>query len=180
MENGVVMFEDEVFFQQSGSTHRTYAFKGKGVIVKSEPVKRSIKAFGAVSDEADPSFFFKFAPVFNQDSFQKFLSQIINRFKGRKVFMILDNVRYHHARKIREWLEGKSSVLELHFLPAYSPNLNPIEKVWKKVKKESVHNKHFSSESSLKQAVFKRFNRIQGNPASIRELIKPNLLETEQ
>lgn len=174
------MFEDEVIFQQSGSRHRTYAKKGIGTIVKSEPCRRSIKAFGAVSDETDPKFYFKFISIFNAVTFQKFLSQIINRMKGKKVFMILDNARYHHARLISPWLKENSDKIELHFLPAYSPNLNPIEKVWKKVKKESVHNKHFDKIELLKRAIFKRFNRIQGNPASIRSLMKPNLLENSQ
>lgn len=172
----MVVFEDEVFFQQSGSTHRTFARIGKGIIVKSEPVKRCIKALGAISDEANPSFYFKFAPVFNQVSFLRFLQKLVNRYAGRKIFMILDNVRYHHARTIKEWLEENSEKIELHFLPPYSPNLNPIETVWKKVKTESVHNKHFRTQEELQKNVFRRFNRIQGNPASVRNIIKPNLL----
>lgn len=94
--------------------------------------------------------------------------------------MILDNVRYHHAKNLREWLKEKRNEIELHYLPPYSPNLNPIEKVWKKTKKESVHNKHFATLSELHKAVFRRFNRIQGNPASIKGLLKPNLLEKSQ
>lgn len=66
--------------------------------------------------------------------------------------MILDNVRYHYARRIKKWLEANFSVFELQF----------------------------RAEANLKDAVFKRFNRIQGNLAPIRELTKPNLLETEQ
>jgi len=174
------MFEDEVFFQQSGSTHRTFAKIGTGTIVKSEPVKRCIKALGVVSDEQNPSFYFKFAPVFNQDTFFRFLKKLVKRYAGRKIFMVLDNVRYHHARKIKEWLEKNSEKIELHFLPPYSPNLNPVEKVWKKVKKESVHNKHFRTQEELKVNLFRRFNRIQGNPASVRNLIKPNLIRNIQ
>ena len=79
------------------------------------------------------------------------------------------------ANKITERKEN-SEKIELHFLPPYSPNLNPIEKVWKKVKTESVHNKHFRTQEELQKNVFRRFNRIQGNPASVRNIIKPNLL----
>lgn len=148
--------------------------------MKSEPGRQCIKALGCVSDERNPRFCFKFAPVFNQDTFQRFLKHIVNRFKGEKVFMILDNVRYHHARSIRDWLEKNSDKIELNFLPPYSPNLNPIEKVWKKVKRDSVHNKYFRKLEELRMTVFRRFNRIQGNPASVRNLIVPNLIEKIQ
>ena len=46
---------------------------------------------------------------------------------GRKIILILDNLRVHHARLIKEWLEKRDDQIELHYLPSYSPDLNPDE-----------------------------------------------------
>ncbi len=56
----------------------------------------------------------------------RFLERLI-RDAGRKVFLILDNLRVHHSNKVRDWLEKHTEHIELFFLPAYSPELNPDE-----------------------------------------------------
>ena len=46
----------------------------------------------------------------------------------RKVFLILDgNLRVHHANVFKEWLEGYEDEIDVYYLPAYSPELNPDE-----------------------------------------------------
>lgn len=168
-EGGEVFFEDEVIFYQRGSTTRTWAEVGTGTIVKSAPGRKSKKAFGAVSLSQSPKFHFRFEEdKFNGVSFQKFLEQITRGNRDRKVFMILDNAKYHHAKAIQPWLEKNKHAVELFFLPSYSPNLNPIERVWKKTKKASIHNRYFGELEDLHREIFRRFNRFQGNPASLR------------
>lgn len=169
------MFEDEVIFQVSGSTMRTWAPKGVGSPVDSLPGRSSVKVLGAVTAEANPRFHFRFAPVFNQDTFGAFLQQIIRQYSGTKVHLILDNVRYHHAKHIKGWLEAEKDRIELHFLPAYSPQFNPIEKVWKATKKASIHNRYFENLDELKQTLFRRFKRFQGNPRSLSGIMRSHV-----
>ena len=56
----------------------------------------------------------------------RFLERLIRDAK-RKVFLVLDNLRVHHSRKVRDWLEDKREQIELFFLPSYAPDLNPDE-----------------------------------------------------
>lgn len=56
----------------------------------------------------------------------RFLARLV-RDAGRKVFLILDNLRVHHSNKVRDWLKKHAEHIELFFLPAYSPELNPDE-----------------------------------------------------
>ncbi|MBN4081107.1 transposase [Caldithrix abyssi] len=64
--------------------------------------------------------------------------------------MILDNLRVHHAQKVREWHEGKEAQIELFFLPSYSPELNPDEYLNNDLK-QGVHSKTlFRNINSLK------------------------------
>ena len=69
--------------------------------------------------------------------------------KKKKILLILDNARYHHAKILQTWLNEVSDLLELFFLPPYSPDLNPIEMLWKKTGRNVTHNRFFSSLQEL-------------------------------
>jgi transposase len=135
--------------------------------VQSAPGRKSKKAFGAVSLDSKPRFQFRFEEIFNTQTFQKFLGQIVRHAGGKKIFMIMDNAKYHHSKALQPWLAKNAERIELYFLPAYSPNLNPIERVWKKAKKASIHNRYFERLEDLHSEIFRRFNRFQGNPVSL-------------
>jgi transposase len=166
-----VFFGDECVFQQSGSRTRTWAPRGAGTLVKSEPCRKSVKAFGAVSVEERPRFHFQFSEKFNGTSFLRFIKRIVRCNQGRKVFLILDNARYHYAKSVTDWVADNSEVIELFFLPPYSPDLNAAEHVWRLTKRTTTHNRHFATLELLHSKVFRRFNRYQGNPPSLRSAV---------
>jgi transposase len=93
------------------------------------------------------------SPNFNGDTFRLFLEKLISQAKvgtkrngkKKKLLLVLDNARYHHAKKLQPWLESVSDLMELFFLPAYSPDLNPIEILWKKTRRNVTHNRFFKS-----------------------------------
>jgi transposase len=158
-------------FQQSGTIHRTWARIGIGTHVLSAPVRKSCKVMGAVRIGENPKWHSRFVEVFNAYTFIDFLRQLLRYYDGTKIHMITDNVPYHKSPKVLEWLEGKEDLIELHFLPPYSPKLNAVEYVWKKTKKKITHNKYFPKLIDLRQALARRFNRFQGNTASLRTVI---------
>jgi transposase len=56
---------------------------------------------------------------------------------------------------------------ELHFLATYSPKLHAAEYVWEETRRKTAHNRFFPTVDRLKEKLFRRFNRFQGNPASL-------------
>ncbi len=154
---------------------RTWAEKGIGTTVPSKPVRKSIKTFGALRiDENSPKFHYKFAKAkekFNSETFGRFLQGLINFYqkRGQKIHLIVDNAAFH--RKSAEWKEKHKEQIELHYLPPYSPDLNPVEWVWKKTKHAATHNRFFETLKDLKEAVFRRFLRYHGNPISLRGMV---------
>ena len=60
------------------------------------------------------------------DLFITFLQRLIDS-SDRKVFLILDNLRVHHSKIVKSWVEDHSEKIKLFYLPAYSPDLNPDE-----------------------------------------------------
>jgi len=98
-------------------------------VVLHAPTRKSIALFGAVRLQ-DGSFVPRYADTFDAGSFGAFLEQLLrHRRKARKMLVIVDNARWHHARQLQPWLEEHRQVMQLDFLPPYSPDLNPVERV---------------------------------------------------
>ena len=174
-EKGVLMYEDEASFQVTGTRTKGWLRRGRneGREVESKPTRKSVKAYGAVSVSDKPAFHFLFVEKFNAHTFLRFLKRLAKRYSGRKVHLIADNAKYHDAEIVKLWLEKNSELIEVHFLPAYSPDFNAQEGVWRLTRRKSTHNRFFNDEKELHQAIFRRFNRFQGNPASLRNMIAP-------
>src|SRR4051794_4235074 len=68
-----------------------------------------------------------FEQRFTGPLFLDFLKRLVKDAKGRKVVIILDGHPAHRARVVRDWVAANSALIELHFLPGYSPELNPAE-----------------------------------------------------
>lgn len=79
------------------------------------------------------------------------LSELAASFADRPITLVLDNARYQHCR----FIKGLAANLriELLFLPAYSPNLNLIERLWKFVKKQCLYSKYYATFAEFKQAI---------------------------
>jgi transposase len=80
-----------------------------------------------------------------------------------KFILYLDNARYQHARAVREWVEAQKVQgveLVLVFLPAYSPNLNLIERLWKFLRKHALQQWHASYEA-MQEAVSRVLDHLQ-------------------
>ena len=75
----------------------------------------------------------------------------------RRIYVIVDNARYHHARVVRQWLERPDCRITLVFLPAYAPHLNAIERLWAVMHREVTHNKFPASFSHFVEAIFDFF-----------------------
>jgi transposase len=165
------MYGDEASFEQSGTLCRHWAERGVGQEVKSFPTRKKARVIGAVVVGSEPKWHFSTVDRFNGTTFLRFLKRLVRHYNGRKIHLIVDNARYHKTKGIAKWLEGKTEKIEIHFLPPYSPEFNPVELVWKETKKKTTHNRYFPSFAALKERLFRRFNRFQGNPASLRNLL---------
>lgn len=80
-----------------------------------------------------------------------------------KIHVFCDNARYYRNKAVTEHL--KASKIQLHFLPPYSPNLNPIERLWKWMKERVLYNTYYPDYEGFKQAIFGFFSVLSGLPA---------------
>jgi len=137
---------DEVHFQQHGSRCRMWVPPEiQDPVLHHHPSRHSIGYFGAVRLRDGRFFSRREAGRFNADTCWQFLQALraATARTARRVVVITDNARYHHARLHREWREQCAQRFALDFLPPYSPELNPIERVWKLTRRLCLHNRYF-------------------------------------
>lgn len=119
-----------------------WAEKGKQPRINQKQRKRERKTlFGCIEPETGIVVAGK-ADRGNTITFFSFLLKVTKYYGNRKVVMVLDNVPYHHAKRLKPILERYKHRLELAYLPPYSPDLNPIERVWWYMRKKITHNRY--------------------------------------
>ena len=132
--------------------------ENKDPVVVHAPTRKSVACFGAVN-VGTGKLCSALESKFNAITFGRFLRLLLrHRSKGKRMVIVLDNAKYHHARLLEPWLERHKDVLTLLFLPPYSPELNPIERVWKLARRLATHNRYFATLDSLIEAVSERFS----------------------
>ncbi|WP_123056929.1 IS630 family transposase, partial [Escherichia sp. MOD1-EC7003] len=75
---------------------------------------------------------------------------------NQKIHVILDGAGYHRSQLVKDWAEVVN--IQLHYLPPYSPNLNPIERMWKLMNEHARNNRYFSSTREFRDAIFEFFS----------------------
>jgi transposase len=123
--------------------------------VLQHPTRKSIGYFGAVRLRDGKFAFRREDKVFNAESFWVFMKKLrqVSCHSGRQVLILADNARYHHAKLHADWREKCNDRFSLLFLPPYSPELNPIERVWKLTRRLAIHNRYFERIEQVSKAV---------------------------
>jgi transposase len=130
-------------------------------------MRKTAHVFGAIALH-DARFTYQFAHVFNGHSFHQFLKLLVRRYRRRKVFLVIDNGPCHWLDEAgRAWLQRNAHRIELHRLPPYSPELNPIEGVWKTTKRMTTHNRFYATVAERDAALTRTFERFRDAPALV-------------
>ena len=96
----------------------------------------------------------------NFESISGFLTQLqAANPKAKKIHIIWDNAGYHKSEKMREFV--KDSNIQLHFLPPYSANLNPIERLWKLLHEQVTYNKYYDKLRDFTEAIVGFFDNLE-------------------
>ena len=125
----------------------------KDPVLQHAPTRKSVACFGAVN-LGNGVLVRTFCKIFNAESSLCFLRALLrHRSAYKRMVIVLDNARYHHARLLRPFLRRYRRVLSLLFLPPYSPQLAPIERVWKLARRLATHNRYFQTLEHILDAV---------------------------
>ena len=143
------LFGDEASFAQWGSLSYTWAPKGQQPEVPTSGKRKAYKVFGLM-DYFSGQFFYKtYAGRFNGRATLNFCSMSCPKNDAAPGGDSKDGARYHTSQAMKAFFEMDAERLTIEQRPAYSPDFNPIEHLWKKVKKEATHLKHFPEFADL-------------------------------
>lgn len=152
-KNAYILFGDEASFPQWGSLSYTWAKRGQQPVVKTSGQRRGYKVFGLI-DYFSGRFFCKGHDEgrLNSASYEGFLTEVLSKSK-KHIILIQDGARYHTSKAMKEFFSKWSNRITVYNLPSYSPDYNPIEKLWKKIKEKEIHLHYFPTFGSLKNKV---------------------------
>ena len=166
---------DEVLFQQIGSRCRMWiAPEDRQPVSIQQPGRKCVGYFGAVRVRDGKFIYSREDDKFNAETSWAFLKKAEeqSRSDGKTVVLIIDNARYHHAKMHKAWREEVSSGFRLEFLPPYSPELNPIERVWRLTRRRRLPNQYFPTLESLRSAAESLFETWATGSEDLRRLCR--------
>ena len=124
-EQGVVYWGDETGISNQDQIGRSWAPRGRDAVVGRTAKRISKSMISAVSNRGLMRFML-YDGALDIARFLTFLRRLIKD-AAQKVFLIVDNLKVHHARKVKAWVESHRHEIELFYLPAYAPEHNPDE-----------------------------------------------------
>jgi len=112
---------------------------------------RKFIVFGAL-DYASGQVIYQLSERKGEEGFSAFLEQLSHTFASEDVVVVLDNVGYHKSHALREWWRAHAQRIQPFFLPAYSPELNLIERLWRYLKDKLACHRWWNDLERLQQA----------------------------
>jgi transposase len=150
-----ILFEDESFIRDYQAIKATWFLRGRQKQIKTYGHHAGVGLFGAL-DYRTGDIMCDTAEQLNTQAFEKFLSEtVLPRYTGRRIIMILDNGKIHHAKALQPFMEKMKDRLTFLFLPPYSPRLNRIEGLWRWLKDSVVCNAFLKNQAEIHEAVMK-------------------------
>ena len=168
-ENAKIFFEDEASFAMWGSLAYTWAPKGEQPTVKTSGNRKCYKVFGAIEYNSGKFIYQGEQGKLNAISYIKFLKKILFHTRGH-VILVHDGARYHTAKLVKEFIESKQDRLTAVRLPAYSPDYNPIENLWRKAKRLGTHLMYFPTFELLVDKVEETMQKLEKKRGEILNL----------
>jgi transposase len=158
---------DETGLRSDDVNGRGYAPKGRTPVRRAKGTPEKTNMIATVTNQGKVRFMF-YRQRLNAKTLIPFFRRLI-RSADRKVFVILDNLRVHHARVVKDWVGQHQDQIELFYLPSYSPDLNPDEYLNCDLKAEIGKRPDSRRKGQLEQTSRKAMRRIQKQPARVRK-----------
>ena len=146
----IIEFLDQSSPQTTSNTVKLWSFNKPEIIKNTNKLRANTFGFYCLNGSSAVDF----QERSRKENVISFLRMVRKRNPVGRIVMILDNFKPHHSPETLEYAEN-NNILLIH-LPPYSPDLNPIEFIWKSVKRD-IFTKFLGSEEHLKYIVSNRF-----------------------
>jgi transposase len=166
---GLLLFGDEASFAQWGSLSYTWAPMGQQPVVKTSGKRKGYKVFGLIEFFSGRLFYQTIEGRFNSESYIAFLKTVLKQ-ATQRLFLVQDGARYHTSKLTKQFFQAHANRLTVVQLPSYSPDYNPIEYLWRALKRRTTHNTYFPEFATLITSVEEALSYFQSQPDYLKSL----------
>jgi len=174
-EGAEIHWGDETGLRNDSQHGRSYSPRGKTPVIRLCAKRERINLISSITNQGKVRFMV-YQDTMNSQTLIKFLKRLIKD-ADKKVFLILDNLRVHHSKLVKEWLKEHEEEIELFFLPSYSPELNPDEYLNCDLKAGVHSGAPARKKADLKKKTISHLRMLQKKPQRVMKYFKhPKIL----
>jgi len=164
-EDAEIHWGDETGIRNTSQYGRSYAPKGKTPVKETLAKRLSLNMISTITNQGKVRFM-TYKGTMNAQRFIVFLKRLVKR-ANKKLFIILDNLRVHHSKIVKKWVEENKDKIEIFYLPSYSPELNPDEYLNNDLKSGIGLRPTPKNEKQIKKNVKSHMMFLQKNPERV-------------
>ena len=165
-EGAEIHWGDETGLRSDDVRGRSFAPKGKTPVVRVNSKRENVGLISTVTNQGKVRWMVLNGAL-DSDQLIAFLKRLVKDAK-RKVFLILDNLRVHHAKLVKAWLAKHQDEIEVFYLPSYSPELNPDEMLNADLKQAVTTKAPARTKGQLLKATTSHMRKLQKSPARVK------------
>jgi transposase len=169
-EKAEIHWGDETGIQTGANRVRGFAPRGETPVIRMVAKKSHVSMISAITNGGKVRFMM-YRDAMNSELLIKFMTRL-TKDAGRKVFLILDNLRVHHGKNVKQWLEEHREQIEIFHLPSYSPELNPDEYLNGNLKTKVHSGKPVRNQADLEKKTRSFMRTLLKRPAHVRSYFK--------
>lgn len=169
-EKAAIFWGDETGINNQDQIGKGYAPKGQTPVLRQTAQKFSTSMISAISNRGVLRFRL-YKGALNVDLFIDFLQRLVRDAK-QKVFLIVDNLRVHHAKSVMEWVAKHKSKIAIFYLPAYAPEHNPDEYLNNDLKQQIKNKPRANDGKALVATTLSILKSIQRRPGRVRSYFR--------
>ena len=166
-EGAEISWCDETGLRNDENRAKGYAPKGKTPTIRLNVNRTSMSMVSAITNQGKVRFMI-YKDAMNADLMIQFMERLI-RDSGRKVFLIVDNLKTHHSKIVKKWLQEHTEQIEVFYLPSYSPELNPDEYLNCDLKYAVHSGLPARNNKELKRKMVSHMRKLQKLPGRVRK-----------
>ena len=178
-EGAEIHWADETGLRSDDVRGRSYAPMGQTPEIRVSQRREGLSIISSVTNRGKVRFKV-FEGAMNAAiliDFMKRLVQEARKENGAKVFLVLDNLKVHHARLVKAWLEHNKAYIEVFYLPSYSPELNPDEMLNANLKAAVTSQAPNRRKGQLKAAAIGHLRHLQKSPAKVKQFFQKDCVK---
>jgi transposase len=165
-EGGEIHWGDETALVNTDVRGRSFAPAGKTPVAKTVGGTRQKLSMIATVTNQGKTRWMIIDDAFDADKLIEFLASLIKD-AGKKVFLILDNLRVHHSKVVKAWVAERIDQIEVFYLPSYSPQLNPEERLNADLKQEMGKRVPVRTKAKLREAANQHMTMLDKSPERV-------------